>query len=66
MSKELAVFAGQNELVKEKLQKASENGRIQCAVAMGIARTLGVSSKEVGEAANHLNLKICNCQLSCF
>jgi hypothetical protein len=66
MSEEISVFEGQHELLKEKLQKASEDGRVQCAVALGISKTLGVSSREVGKVADHLNLKICKCQLSCF
>ena len=60
------VFEGQNKLVKENLQKASGNGQIQCAAALGIAKKLGVSPREVGEVANHLDIKICKCQLGCF
>ena len=66
MSEDIVKFEGQNELVKEQLEKASEDGHIQCAVALGIAKKMGVSSREVGDVANHLNLKICKCQLSCF
>jgi hypothetical protein len=66
MSDDIVKFEGQNELLKEKLQMASENGHVQCAAAMGIAKTLGVPSREVGKVADHLNLKICKCQLSCF
>ena len=66
MSGDIVKFEGQNELVKEQLEKASEDGHIQCAVALEIARKLGISSREVVEVANHLNVKICKCQLSCF
>jgi len=66
MSEDITIFEGQNKLVKESLQKASEEGHIQCAAALGIAKKLGVSAKEVGEVANHLKIKICKCQLGCF
>jgi hypothetical protein len=66
MSDDIVKFEGQNELLKEKLQIASEDGRVQCAAVMGIAKKLGVPSREVGKVADHLNLKICKCQLSCF
>ncbi|MEN8143132.1 MAG: hypothetical protein ABFQ82_05995 [Thermodesulfobacteriota bacterium] len=66
MSDDIATFEGQNKQVKEELQKASEDGGIQCAAALGIAKKLGVTPKEVGEVANHLNIKIRKCQLGCF
>ncbi len=42
------------------------NGKLPCAVAFKIARKLKVSPKQVGDAANRLNIKISNCQLGCF
>ena len=66
MSDDISVFEGRNKLVKEDLQKASEDGHVQCSVALGIAKKLGVPPREVGEVADHLNIKICKCQLGCF
>ena len=66
MVDDISIFEGQNKLVKEELQKLSEGGSVQCAVALGIAKKLGVSAKEVGEVANHLKIKIQKCQLGCF
>jgi len=66
MSEEINLTDEQRQLVEEKMQKASDDGRIQCSAALGIAKTLGVPSKEVGKMADHLKLRICKCQLNCF
>jgi len=51
----------------EKEMRASlVNGKLPCAVAFKIARKLKVSPKQVGDAANRLNIKIASCQLGCF
>lgn len=66
MPEEITLTAKQQEQVKEKLHKAAEDGRLPCAAALNVAKTLGVSAKEVGKMADHLNLRICRCQLNCF
>jgi len=53
------------ELKEEMLKKAS-NGKLSCAAARKIAENLGISYKEVGDAANELGIKIKDCQLGCF
>lgn len=53
------------ELKEEMLSKVS-GGRISCAAAQKIAENLGISYKEVGNAANELGIKIKDCQLGCF
>nr|MBF0221472.1 hypothetical protein [Desulfobulbaceae bacterium] len=51
---------------EEQLVKAAEDGRVQCASALAIARSLKLPSREVGQLADALDLRICKCQLSCF
>jgi len=53
------------ELKKELVGKASD-GQIPCSVARKIAEDLNIPYKEVGDAANDLNIRIKNCQLGCF
>ncbi len=52
--------------VAEELKKRSQEGRIPCAAALKLAEELGVSTLEVGKAANQLQIKIVNCSLGCF
>ena len=63
MAEEIMLTDEQKQQVEEKLQKASDDGRIQCAAALGIAKIVGVPSKEVGKMADSLKLRICKCQL---
>jgi len=56
----------QKQQAEEKLLQAAENGRIQCASALAIARSLNVSSRDVGKLADMLDLRVCKCQLNCF
>ena len=66
MPTEILLNKEQKQQVEEKLQKAAEDGRIQCAAALGIAKTLGVPSIEVRKMADLLNIRVCKCQLNCF
>ena len=50
----------------EKIKALLVNGKLPCGTAFKIAEQLNVSTKEVGEACNKLNLKISSCQLGCF
>lgn len=50
----------------EEIKKKTSDGRLPCIIARKIAEDLGVSYKDVGEAANSLHVKITNCQLGCF
>jgi len=54
------------EKVLEEIKKKAFGGRLPCPTARMIAEELGVSYREVGEAADELNVKITNCQLGCF
>jgi len=52
--------------LEEEMRVSLVNGRLPCAAAFKIARKLKVSPKQVGDAANRLNIKISTCQLGCF
>lgn len=56
----------QKKEAEERLLKAADDGRVQCASAMAIARSLKVPSREIGKLADQLNLHVCKCQLNCF
>ena len=52
--------------LEEEMRASLVNGKLPCAVAFRIARKLKASPKQVGDAANRLNIKISSCQLGCF
>ena len=52
--------------LEEEMRTSVVNGKLPCAVAFQIARKLKVSPRQVGDAANRLNIKISSCQLGCF
>jgi len=52
--------------VEQKIKASLVNGKLPCAAAFKIAEDLRVSPREVGDAANRLKIKICNCRLGCF
>jgi hypothetical protein len=58
---------GDNDRTLEEEMRASlVNGKLPCAAAFRIAKKLKVSPRQVGDAANRLNIKISSCQLGCF
>ena len=52
--------------IAEEIKKRATGGKLNCATARRIAEELGVSYKDVGKAADNLQIKITNCQLGCF
>jgi hypothetical protein len=52
--------------IEEKIKTSLLDGKLPCATAFKIAKELKVSPREVGQAANAMSIKICNCQLGCF
>lgn len=60
------MIAEKKEKILEEIKKRATDGRLQCAIARKIAEDLGVSYKDIGEAADNLQIKIINCQLGCF
>lgn len=59
-------FVAMEERIKEEIQKKAANNRLPCAVARKIALDLSVPFKDVGKAADELQVKITNCELGCF
>ena len=55
-----------NRVLEEEVKVSLVDGRLPCAVAFKIAKKLKVTPKQVGEAANNLDIKIASCQLGCF
>ena len=55
-----------SKVLEEEIRASLVNGKLPCAVAFKIARKLKVNPKQVGDAANRLNIKIASCQLGCF
>ena len=41
-------------------------GRISCHAAMEVAKEAGLTTRNVGELLNEMQIKICACQLGCF
>ena len=55
-----------NNELETKMKAAVENGKMPCAAAFQIAKELNMSIKEIGDAANKLDIRICKCQLGLF
>ncbi|MBU2539213.1 MAG: hypothetical protein KKH22_12325 [Proteobacteria bacterium] len=54
------------EKIEHHIRAAAQNGKILCAGALAIARSLGVRSSDVGKVADAIHIKIAKCQLGCF
>ena len=52
--------------VLQEVEKRCPDNRLPCALAFQIAQDLGVTPLRIGQAANKLGIKICECQLGCF
>lgn len=66
LKEEASLTSKQQEELEIRMHKASSEGRIHCASALAIAKSLGVPASEVGKTANKLNIRISKCQLGCF
>ena len=55
-----------NEKLEMEIQDSLVDGKLPCAVAFSIAKKLEVSTREVGDTANKLDIKVNKCQLGCF
>jgi hypothetical protein len=54
------------ELILAKAKAKDDKKYLNCAEALGIANTMNIAPKEVGNICNELGIKIKNCQLGCF
>ncbi len=55
-----------DESMEREIRAVLVGGKLPCAAAFGVAKKLGVSPGDVGDAANRLGIKIASCQLGCF
>jgi hypothetical protein len=56
----------EKEQLMEKARTAAKDSKISCARALGLAHEMGISTKELGDLLNEMNIKIDSCQLGCF
>ena len=54
------------ELVKKELAKRACEGKISCADALAVAEELGVQPTGFAQLLTEMDIKIVQCQLSCF
>lgn len=52
--------------LRRAIEKALVDGRLPCAAAWAIARSLAVGKPAVAQACDGLGIKICRCQLGAF
>ncbi len=56
----------EKEQLLEKIRSASKDGKIACVRALGLAREVNISTKELGDLLNEMKIKVDSCQLGCF
>lgn len=56
----------EKEKIKEILIQKAPQKKLPCKQAFEIAKEFDLPLKEIGDAANELNIKIVHCQLGCF
>jgi len=50
----------------EEIHASLVDGKLPCPQAFRIAKKFKVAPRDVGDAANRLQIKVCNCQLGLF
>ncbi len=65
-AEEVPLTAEQRRGIEEMILQTAEDGRLPCARAWAIAGSLKVDFLAVGQAADRLRIRICQCQLGCF
>ena len=55
-----------DKVLEEEIKASLVNDKLPCTNAFGIAKKLKIKPKQVGDAANELDIKIASCQLGCF
>lgn len=53
-------------LIEKEVSRRSTNQQIPCALAFEIARRLGMTTMEVGQTADLMNISVVKCQLGLF
>lgn len=52
--------------MEAKMKASLVNGKINCATCFELAKEFKVTTKQIGEMANKLNIRIAKCQLGLF
>lgn len=52
--------------VQAKIDHIAQYGRIQCAQALAIAKSLSVKPETVGMIADQMGIRVAQCQIGCF
>jgi hypothetical protein len=52
--------------IESKMKEVTVKGKLPCAAAFQLAKDFNMTTKQVGELANKLNIRIATCQLGCF
>ena len=52
--------------LEKQINESLLEGKLSCPVAFKVAKKAGVPTREVGEKADELGIRISNCQLGCF
>ncbi|MBK5210930.1 MAG: hypothetical protein JJE36_01175 [Coriobacteriia bacterium] len=52
--------------LKKDILESTEDGRIQCESARGLAHKYGVSTKSVGAMIDEMDIRVYDCGLGCF
>lgn len=62
----MTLDASKIEAIKADIIASTENNKIACERARGIAHKHGVSTRSVGDIINELGIRIHDCGLGCF
>lgn len=62
----MTLDASKIEAIKADIIASTENNKIACERARGIAQKHGVSTRSVGDIINELGIRIHDCGFGCF
>lgn len=65
-AEEVPLTAEQRRGIEKMILENAEDGRLPCARAWMVAKSLKVPFLAVGQAADRLRIRISQCQLGCF
>ena len=52
--------------LEAKMKASAVKGKIECTTCFQLAKEFKTSTKEIGEMANRLNIRVAKCQLGLF
>jgi hypothetical protein len=52
--------------IAKRIEAQAKDKRLACKQALKIAEEEGISSKELGQMLNDMEIKVVSCQLGCF